>query len=55
MLSGGVYLSKSDGTEQQGGVLDSLPGAEGWIVTGISHNFADTKLVALAQCFLPAS
>ncbi|MFD3310680.1 hypothetical protein [Streptomyces sp. NPDC058694] len=54
MISGGVYLSKSDGTEQQGGILDSFPGAEGWIVSGISHGFADTKLVALAQCFLPA-
>lgn len=53
MISGGVYLSKADGTEQQGGVLDSFPGAEGWVVSGISHSFADTKLVALAQCFLP--
>lgn len=53
MISGGVYLSKSDGTEQQGGILDSLPGAEGWVASGISHGLRDTKLVALAQCFLP--
>lgn len=53
MISGGVYLSKPDGTEQQGRILDSLPGAEGWVASGNSHGLRDTKLVALAQCFLP--
>lgn len=52
MLSGGFYLSKSDGTEQVGTVLDSFPGAEGWIVSGVFSGFSDLKLVALAQCFL---
>ncbi|WP_326760887.1 hypothetical protein [Streptomyces phaeochromogenes] len=53
MLSGGFYLSKADGTEQTGTVSQSFPGAEGWIVSGISIGFSDLKLVALAQCFVP--
>jgi hypothetical protein len=51
MLSGGVYLSKPDGTEDNGNVIWSIPIADGrWFVSGNSDGVSGAKLVALAQC-----
>lgn len=52
LLSGGVYLSKSDGTEHNGTIFYSWPGSNSWFVSGASDGFPDTKLIALAQCTL---
>lgn len=50
-LSGGVYLSRPDGTEEQNGFVESSTPASGnrWYVSGISFGNGD-KLVALTQC-----
>lgn len=51
-LSGGVYLSKPNGSEEQNGVLDySIPASGNrWYVQGMSFGFGNDKLVALEQC-----
>jgi hypothetical protein len=51
-LSGGVYLSKPNGSEDQNGYLDySIPASGNrWYVRGISFGNPGSKLVALEQC-----
>ena len=57
-LSGGVYLSRSDGTEHPGNIMWSIPasvgGSSSWYVSAGSDGYPDTKLVALAQCISPS-
>jgi hypothetical protein len=50
-LSGGVYLSRPNGTEEVNGFVESSTPASGnrWYVSGISFGSGD-KLVALTQC-----
>ena len=51
-LSGGVYLSKPNGSEEPSGFLDySIPASGNrWYVDGFSAGSAGDKLVALEQC-----
>ncbi|GIH28672.1 hypothetical protein Aph01nite_69820 [Acrocarpospora phusangensis] len=51
VLSGGVYLSRADGTEADGFITHTVPsGTRGWFVGGGSTT-PNSKIVALARCF----
>jgi hypothetical protein len=52
-LSGGVYLSRADGSEETFGAVNwSVPANDNrWYVSGTARNFpGNHKLVALEQC-----